>query len=230
MKRPSVWVTAIAIALVVGLTGSMLAQSNTPESARYQVAYVSVGPSSATAFRNAFDQYREASRGELGFVSYEAFEQIGRPGEFVVLETWRDQAAAEVHGGAASRKRYLAALDPIRVSGYDDRPYRTFAVAPGQTAGSGMSVVVVTHIDVVPPGDTTMLLRQLVEDSRAEPGCLRFDVLQHAARANHFTIIEAWRDQQARDVHAASAHTRRYRDALQTLIGSPLDERLMRGR
>jgi quinol monooxygenase YgiN len=215
-------------ALVVGLAVSMVAQGEVRDSARYQVGYVSVGPSSVAAFRRALGQYREASRGELGFAGYEAFEQIGKPGEFVVIETWRDQAAADAHGTAASRKRFLGALDPIRVSGYDERPYKTFAVGPGQTAASAGSVFVVTHVDVVPPGDPTTLLKQMVEDSRAEPGCLRFDVLQHAARANHFTIIEAWRDLQARDVHAAAAHTRQYRDALQPLIGSPLDERLMR--
>ena len=218
------------LAIVLGLALSMVAQSDVRDSARYQVGYVSVGPSSAGAFRSALDQYRDASRGELGFVGYEAFEQIGRPGEFVVVETWRDQAAADAHGTAASRRRYLAAVDPIRVGGYDERPYKTFVVGPGQKAAPVGSVVVVTHVDVVPPGDPTTLLRQLAEASRAEPGCLRFDVLQHAARANHFTIIEAWRDLQARDVHAAAAHTRQYRDALQPLIGSPLDERLMRGR
>jgi quinol monooxygenase YgiN len=228
MKRPFAWSTAITVAVVIGLAGSMLAQSSTLESTRYQVVYVSVGPSSVAAFRNSVDQYRETSRGELGFVGYELFEQLGRPGEFVMIETWRDQAAAEAHGTAASRKSFLVALDPLRVSGYDERPYKTFAVGPGQGTASAASVLVVTHVDVAPPGDPTPLLRQLVADSRAEPGCLGFDVLQHAARANHFTIVEAWRDQQARDVHAAAAHTRRYRDALQPLIGSPLDERLMK--
>jgi quinol monooxygenase YgiN len=71
-------------------------------------------------------------------------------------------------------------------------------------------------------------LRRLAEESRAEPGCLEFTILQHAQRANHFTIVEAWRTRAARDRHAAAKHTRDYRDALQPLIGSPLDERLMR--
>jgi len=217
------------LALVVGLAVLVVAQNSVPDSARYQIGYVSVGPSSVNAFRNAFDQYRDASRGELGFVGDEALEQIGKPGDVVVIETWRDQAAADAHGTAASKKRFLGALDPIRVSGYDERPYKAFAVGPGQRA-SAASVIVVTHVDVVPPGDPTTLLRRLAEDSRAEPGCLRFDILQHAARANHFTIIEAWRDLQAHDVHAAAAHTRQYRDVLQPLIGSPLDERLMRTR
>lgn len=215
------------LAIAVGLILSMFAQNDVRESARYQVGYVSVGPSSVAAFRGAFDQYRDTSRGELGFVGYEAFEQIGKPGEFVVIETWRDQAAAEAHGTAAARKRFFNALDPIRVSGYDERAYKAFDVGLEQPPGSARSVFVVTHVDVVPPGDPTTMLRKLVAESRAEPGCLRFDVLQDAARANHFTLIEAWRDQQARDVHAAAAHTRQYRDALQPLIGSPLDERLM---
>jgi len=64
--------------------------------------------------------------------------------------------------------------------------------------------------------------------SRTEPGCLRFDVLQHTQRANHFTIVEAWRTRAARDRHVAAMHTRQYREALQPMIGSPLDERLMR--
>ncbi len=213
----------------MAVVASMVAQSDVGDSSRYQMAYVSVGPSSAAAFRSAFDQYQEASRGELGFVSYEIVEQIGRPGEFVLIETWRNQTAADAHSTALSTKRFRAAIEPIRVGGYDERPYKPFDVAP-QSVTSPQSVVVVTHVDVVPPGDPTMLLKQLAMDSRADPGCLRFDVLQHAARANHFTIIEAWRDQQARDIHAAAGHTRQYREALQPLIGSPLDERLMRKR
>ena len=45
-------------------------------------------------------------------------------------------------------------------------------------------------------------------------------------RANHFTVIETWRNQKALDAHAAAAHTRQYRDELQPMTGSPLDERV----
>ncbi len=59
-------------------------------------------------------------------------------------------------------------------------------------------------------------------------GNLRFDVTQSAMRANHFTVIEAWQNQKALDAHAAAAHTKQYRDTLQPMAGSPLDERLYR--
>jgi quinol monooxygenase YgiN len=38
-------------------------------------------------------------------------------------------------------------------------------------------------------------------------------------------VVESWADQAALDAHAAAAHTRRYREALQPISGSPLDER-----
>jgi quinol monooxygenase YgiN len=47
-------------------------------------------------------------------------------------------------------------------------------------------------------------------------------------RANHFTVIETWRDQASLDAHAAAAHTRQYRDEVLPLTGSPLDERVFK--
>jgi quinol monooxygenase YgiN len=70
------------------------------------------------------------------------------------------------------------------------------------------------------------MLKRLAEASRPEQGNLRFDVLQHTMRANHFTVIETWRDQKAFDAHVAAAHTKQYRDELQPMTGSPLDERV----
>ena len=73
------------------------------------------------------------------------------------------------------------------------------------------------------------MLRKLAETSRAEPGCLRFDVLQHMMRANHYTIIEVWQDQKSIDAHRAAARTKEYRELLQPMSGSPLDERWYKG-
>ena len=45
-------------------------------------------------------------------------------------------------------------------------------------------------------------------------------------RVNHFTIVETWANQGALDAHAGAAHTKQYRDSLQTIAGGPLDERI----
>jgi len=92
-----------------------------------------------------------------------------------------------------------------------------------------MHVVAVT-VKVVPgAGDRfAEAARKNHEATRQEPGNLRFDVLQHTMRANHFTVIETWRDQAALDAHVTAAHTKQYRDEVLPLTGSPLDERVFK--
>ncbi len=155
----------------------------------------------------------------------EIFEQIGRPGHFAVVERWRDQAAFDARD-AAARKRLLDALESMRVSGYDERPYKALSTAPEVVVSELSMFNVVTHVDVIPNPQAAGLLTRLAEASRKEPGNLRFDVVQHAMRANHFTVIERWRNQAALDAHVAAAHTRQYRDEIGPLTGSPLDERV----
>jgi quinol monooxygenase YgiN len=193
----------------------------------YAVSYVETRSASAKTAIDAFRRYRDASRMNDGFGRIELFEQIGRPGHFVVLETWRDQKGFDARDPAI-QKELLAALESIRVSGYDQRPYKALATASGPATGDGSSVYVISHVDIAPQSQIPApeVLRKQAEASRKEPGNLRFDVVQHTMRGNHFTVIEGWRDQQALDAHVAAAHTRQYRDTLQPGTGSPLDERV----
>ena len=214
----------VALAAVNGPT-SVLAQ--TADTARYAVAYVEVTPAGVPQATKAFQTYRQAAMGESGFVAFDLFEQLGRPGHFVLVETWRDQAAFDAHQTAASVPALKEALQSIRVSGYDQRPYKTLTVAPARAVPGRNAVAVISHVDIGggPQMDVPAMLRKLAETSRAETGNLRFDVTQHTARANHFTVVEVWADQQALDRHAAAAHTKQYRDDVQPGTGSPLDER-----
>jgi quinol monooxygenase YgiN len=171
----------------------------------------------------ALKQYRDATQKEDGNVRVDIFEQVGRPGHFAIVEAWRDQKTLD--GRASAQKQLLSALEPIRVSGYDQRPYKTLTVGPVPPPNS-RAVSVVSHVDVTPDPRVAEMLKRLAEASRKEEGNTRFDVMQHTMRANHFTVVETWRNQKAFDAHVAAAHTRQYRDELQPLTGSPLDERV----
>jgi quinol monooxygenase YgiN len=194
------------------------------DTAFYAVSYVEVMPSSRPAAITALKHYREASLKDDGYVRFEIFEQVGRPGHFGIIETWRDQKAFEARG-VAVQTGLLDALKPIRVSDYDQRPYKTLTVGAA-TPVTSRTIAVVTHVDVSPDPSVPAMLKRLAEMSRQDEGNVRFDVLQHTMRANHFTVIEIWRSQQALDAHVAAAHTRQYRDELQPMTGSPLDERV----
>ena len=192
----------------------------------YAVAYLEVVSASRPAAVAAVKQYREASRKDEGYVRLELLEQIGRPAHFVILETWADQRAFDAHALAPHTKQFLSALEPIRSSLYDQRPYKTFTVGSVPPAAGGQAIHVVTHVVIIskPGGDGPGLLRRLAEASRNAEGAMRFDILQSTMRANHFTIVETWQSQKALDAHAAAAPTREYRDGIDLITGSPLDE------
>jgi quinol monooxygenase YgiN len=197
------------------------------ETSFYAVAYVEITPSAKPMVVAAFKQYRDASRKDEGFGRFELFEQVGRPGHLAIIETFSNQKAFDAHQAAAQTKEWRSKMDAIRLSDYDQRPYKALNIGSGSVPGNDRLIYVVSHVDIGGQGTNAAdLLRRLAETSRKDEGNLRFDVLQHAMRANHFTVIETWQSQKALDAHAAASHTRQYRDGLAPISGSPLDERL----
>ncbi len=99
-------------------------------------------------------------------------------------------------------------------------------VAAQQNAGKQLYVV--TYVDVFPnfAAETGKQMQQFAEDSRKDPGCVRFEVMRDVERTNHFTIVEVWQNRQAYDAHLGLAHTKTFREKIQPGLGSPFDERL----
>jgi len=70
-------------------------------------------------------------------------------------------------------------------------------------------------------------LRQLVSASRAEAGCLQYDLHRHQDDADVFVMIEQWQDNAALASHQATDHYRHFKttcgDALQSVALQPLN-------
>ena len=216
----------VASLLVLAASGPAAAQDG--DALRYAVAYVEVGPSSAARAVEAFRRYRDGSAREPGFVAAQLLEQSGRAGRFVILETWKDQASFDAHQTAAPTTQFRGALAPLQLGMYDQRPYKTLTTAASSRGLSRDAVLVVAHVDIGGGVklDVPAAFQRLAGDTRKEPGNLRYEVWQHTARANHFTVVEAWENTRALDQHEAAAHTRRYREEVQPATGSPIDERV----
>src|SRR5215467_10875150 len=190
----------------------------------YGVHYLEVMPASRAMAIAALKQYAAASRKDDGYASVDFFEQIGRPAHFIILEKWADQKSFDAHAMADSTKQLLNKISTVRL-GLDQNSYRTFTVSESARPNDRM-VAVVSHVDTAgTQADAPTVLRRLAEMSRKEKGNIRFDILQNAKRPNHFTVLEAWQSQDALDAHAIAAHTREFRDSIQAVLGSPLDER-----
>jgi quinol monooxygenase YgiN len=86
---------------------------------------------------------------------------------------------------------------------------------------------IVTYVEVDPKStkDAKDLIKKHSAASTKDAGNLRYEALQRTGRKNHFLILEAWTDQDARNAHAKAEHTLTFRKALQPMLYSPFDER-----
>jgi quinol monooxygenase YgiN len=222
-----------AIVLLVVVARAQAPQPTVPTAAlpgpASSVVYVYILPASRAQAIGAFRTYRDASRMEAGFVGIDIFEQQRRGAFYAIIETWASAAALEAHAKASHTAALLTAMRQLAISGYDQRPYVGLTMASARPVNP-QAVYVVSHVDTIPaPGsDPSGILKTLAEKSRAEAGNLRFDVLQHQMRRNHFTIVETWENPAAADAHLAAAHTKQYRLDILPLSGSPIDERIFR--
>ena len=64
-----------------------------------------------------------------------------------------------------------------------------------------------------------------VAPTRAEAGCLRYDLMQNVADPTDFTFYEEWTSAAALEAHAASAHLARSRVLLEGHLVVPADVR-----
>jgi quinol monooxygenase YgiN len=196
-----------------------------PPESPYAVTYIEVEPARADAARRLLARYREALK-DKGPLAFAVFEQIARPNHFAIVEQWPSAKAREDNAGSAASRDFRAALAPLLIAPYDERPH--FALSTGTTAATPTAVYVVTHADIVPPKreEGAAEVRKLAEASRGTAGNVGFDALVQASRMNHLTLVEAWTDAAAQQAHSAAAPTRSFRTAFGPMSGALYDERL----
>src|SRR5262252_5157825 len=82
----------------------------------FDVTYLEVAPSSKSSAVVQLKHYSDGSRTEPGNMGLELLEQVGRPGHFVILESWRDQPTLDRHQAQPTTSGFLDALQTLRVS------------------------------------------------------------------------------------------------------------------
>jgi quinol monooxygenase YgiN len=116
--------------------------------------------------------------------------------------------------------------------------FTTFALLFGaagiaQAQAPTGTITVVTIIDVlsnanVPQNveNSNVLLNKLAADAQQAPGNVSFKVLRDASRSNHFIIFAVWKDLKSFDDYSGAETTRAFRQAFQSRLGGPFDERI----
>ena len=195
-----------------------LMQGASAADSAYVVSYVDAVPASAGKAADLIRHFARASRKDAGYVRMEVLQRVSHPDQFAILEVWADEKSREAHAAAVQTKAFREKLLPLLRAPYDERPHIVLSVAPLSGKGGKGAIYAVTHVDVVgkekDPG--TLAVRELSEASRADAGNLRFDSLTQTNRPNHMTLVEAWKDRKAIEAHSAAAHTKVFRDKLES--------------
>lgn len=69
------------------------------------------------------------------------------------------------------------------------------------------------------------VLQALVEPTRQEIGCLKYDLLQNQGNLTDFTFVEEWESLEHLQTHLASAHLQKALSQIEGLVASPPDIR-----
>ena len=85
--------------------------------------------------------------------------------------------------------------------------------------------MLVVHVHVrIRPGQVGDFLAATLANARAslaEPGVLRFDVIQDEADAAHVVLVEVYRDADASAAHKLTPHYAAWRDAVAEMMAEP---------
>jgi quinol monooxygenase YgiN len=220
----------LALGSAMAMMPMQNAQAQGNEAGAYTVSYIEVNQAAEGRAVALLKELSAASRNGAGNLRFDAVQRRDRTNHFAIVEAWKDKAAQDANLAAAHTKQFRERLQPMLITGYDERPHTGLAVGPVNAgAGArGAAVYVVTHVDVIPPkkDDAIVAQQQLAGASRPEAGNQRYDVLQQASRPNHFTLAEIWTNQQALEAHEVAAHTVRFRELLHPMSGALFDQRL----
>lgn len=217
------------LAFAASLFGAILPANAQDAGPSFVISYIHVAPSGRAEATALLRKLRGESRAQPGSVDFQILRSVDRSQQFVVLETWKDAKSQESHASAAGTKDLMGKLTPLLVAPYDERPHLGFAMGP-PAGPAPRGLYVVTHVDFNSAKKDVGLaaVKLLGAASVKDAGVLRYDVLQQANRLNHVTLIEVWRDAPSLEKHESAAPTRKFREDLLPISGSPYDQRLYR--
>ena len=161
----------------------------------------------------------EAARAAPGNLSYGLHRLKNNPAAFYVLANWADQAAFDRQAASTQARAFLdrqAASDLVApptltyarpLSRPDARPDR-----PRATADSPAQVTLVPFF-TIKPGAVDAVRRahlEMLEPTRAEPGCLDYDLYQSRENPAVMFFYENWSDSRALATHMNTPNFYRY--------------------
>ena len=85
--------------------------------------------------------------------------------------------------------------------------------------------MLIVHVHVRVKAEDVEAFRQAsvenAQQSVQEPGIIRFDVVQQRDDGTRFVLVEIYRDDNAAAAHKETAHYKRWRDSVESMMAEP---------
>ncbi len=161
------------------------------------------------------------TRAEEGCLRYELNQEIDNPRSFILTERFHNEAAYNAHLTSKHVKRFVDSSADI-VESRTVRLNREL-LPPSERSesdvGADASRVVIAQFTATPgrEEELSVVLQSLVGPTRAEPGCLRYELGQDVHDPATFSVVEMYTDQQAFAAHRNQPYIQRLLAALPEL-------------
>lgn len=195
--------------------------------ARSVATYVSVEPGQDRAAAAILRSYAADTRRDAAATRVLVLAEIGRPGQFVLLESWRDEPAWNAHVAGKVRQALAGQLQALLIAPFDERvglPMQAEVTLPY----SREAVHVVLHVDVLSPGVDTIqeALREAARTAALVPGVIAYESAPQFNKRNHFTVHQVFASRAAYSAYVASAGAKEFRARFHQIKGAVYDDRL----
>jgi len=175
----------------------------------------------------------QQTRKEPGNTSFDVFMAEDGDSTIYLFEQWQDQAALDAHMETPHLQAVAARAGSAMEPGRTESSIRLEKLSPDREPAAALpantrNVIVTLHVDPDYRDRMQQALLDVVDDSRAAPGNLRYDVYCQVDDPNAFVVFERWASVEAHETHLALPYNAPLGQLLEVALTRPIaDTRLL---
>jgi quinol monooxygenase YgiN len=187
------------------------------------VAHISARPGKEGDLLKLLRGLLEPTRNEVGCIRYELNQEIENPAAFTFAEKFASPNAYAAHLKMRHVKRFAEQSIDL-VESRRVRMHRELLPVAGSTGatpkGDETQIVVIAHFTAKPRKEEELstFLQGLVEPTRREPGCLRYELNQDRDEPATFSFVETFADREGFDAHCRMPYIEKLFETLKVLV------------
>jgi quinol monooxygenase YgiN len=184
------------------------------------VVHFTAVPGRETELLKSMQGLPELTRKEPGCIRYELNREIENSAAFTFAEKFVNRAAFDAHIKMPYSLNFSREAESL-VRAKQLRLHRELLPSKQEEAPTGKdAIVVIAHFTAGPGKEAELrtFLETLVTPTRAEPGCIRYELNQDLDDPSTFTFVETFADQAAFDAHCSTPYVARLFELLPLLV------------